>query len=99
VPTRSGSLRTLAVAVTSGARPSALTAEVFDLDELELVEVEDDDLETIDEAWLEPVEETVAELLPEDTAARHVPPSRYPPGVGDDEVHAIVGHLTAELCT
>ncbi len=76
---------------------------VFDLDEHDVEELADDELaddavETIDEAWLEPVDETVMELLPEDTAARRVPPSRYPPGLADDEVHAIVGLLTTELC-
>ncbi len=95
MPARSGSLRTRAVA--PDAHPSALTAVVFDLDEHDVEEL-DDDVETIDDAWLEPVDETVMELLPEDTAARHVPPSRYPPGLADDEVHAIVGLLTTELC-
>lgn len=81
---------------------------VFDLDEYDVEEIDvaaldedelsEDGVETIDEAWLEPVDETVMELLPEDTAARRVAPSRYPPGLADDEVHAIVGLLTTELC-
>lgn len=96
MPARSGSQRTRAVA--PNARPSALTAVVFDLDEQDVEELDIDGVETIDDAWLEPVDETVMELLPEDTAARRVPPSRYPPGLADDEVHAIVGLLTTELC-
>lgn len=96
VPARSGSQRTRAVA--TDARPSALGAVVFDLDDHDVEELDDDGVETIDEAWLEPVEETVMELLPEDTGAQHVPPSRYPPGLADDEVEVIVGLLTAELC-
>ncbi len=106
VPARSGSQRTRAVA--PDARPWALTAVVFDLDEQDVEELDvgalDDDeldedgVETIDEAWLEPVDETVMELLPEDTAAGRVAPSRYPPGLADDEVEVIVGVLTTELC-
>ena len=96
MPARSGSQRTRAVA--PDARPWALTAVVFDLDEHDVEELDVDGVETIDDAWLEPVDETVMELLPEDTAARRVPPSRYPPGLADDEVHAIVGLLTMELC-
>lgn len=71
----------------------------FELDERDLIAVDaDDDVETIDDNWLEPADDTVIDTDPEATDARITRSSGYPPGLGDDEVHALVGRLTRELC-
>lgn len=68
---------------------------MFDLHDITILDDDGDD--DIDE--IEPLdEETVIELEPDATHAIVVRTSRYPPGLADDELHALVGRLTQELC-
>ena len=79
---RSGSLRSSA----------SLATVVFDLHDITILDDDDDDeIEALDE-------ETIIELEPDATQAIVVRTSRYPPGLADDELHALVGRLTQELC-
>lgn len=64
---------------------------MFDLHDITIIDDDDDEIEALDE-------ETVIELEPDATQAIVVRTSRYPPGLADDELHALVGHLTQQLC-
>jgi hypothetical protein len=71
---------------------------IFDLDDLDGIELEDGEIETIDGAWLEPVDDTVIEADPEGTSVRVTGSPGYPAGLDADELDAVIGRLTRELC-
>ena len=73
---------------------------MFEVDERDVTALEDDEvIEAIDDNWLEPdFDDTVIDTDPEATDVRRVASSGYPPGLSDDEVAALIGHLTRELC-
>lgn len=56
-----------------------------------------DDVETLDDTWVEADEDTVIELEP-DTAELAPAARGYAPGLTQDEVDAIIVELTRELC-
>jgi hypothetical protein len=79
---------------------SPLAAVVFDLDEHDVLAIGDDldEIETLDDTWVEADDDTVMTSTAGPAEPDLAAPHGYAPGLSDDEVDAIVGGLTRELC-